>query len=170
MDTRTILNVRSNPDVAGQTLMDLSDNSTVIFGDWIAEGSNIRAEIRDAENNLTGDGPVLDDASRAKFTALGVENIPVPTAPIVIAAETPAPVAPTPEQLQAVAHLGPGIVGADVHAAAQAQLKATPGITLSSAEHARTKSIMDEIEDEISTLTADARAGWAKLRALLKHV
>jgi hypothetical protein len=174
MDSRTIVNVRPDPDHEGHTLMDLSDGSTVTFGSFGASNDVANVIVcftRNADGSLSSDGPVLDDAARAKFEAIGVENIPVPTPVIAVKHEDPAPVAPsTPEQLEAVAHLGPSIVGADVHAAAQAQLAATPGVTLSSAEHARTKSIMDRLEDEIHALPAFARAEWAKLRALLKHV
>lgn len=91
---------------------------------------------------------------------------PAPVAP-PIAPPQIVPATQTPEQLAAIAHLGPAIVGADVHAAAQAQQAATPGVMLTPAEHAASKSLADRIEAHIPDVV---KLEWATLRALLRHL
>ena len=161
MDTRTITNVFPDSEHEGRTLMVLSDGSTVIFGDWIAshaaDGDTIRAEIRTADGSLTGDGPALDDATRAKFTALGVENIPIAQAPLVVAkvgasAPITAPIT-APAAAPEVAH--------------PATLNPDGSVTLSAAGREKSKGLLARVA---SFLEGDEKAFVDELRALWKHL
>lgn len=100
MDSRTILSVGPMADDPGHFRVALSDGTTAVVADFIKStdeaGDVVRVELRAADGSLSGDGPVLTDAIRAEFVALGVDPAGIPVA-------SPALVLVRPESFGAVA-------------------------------------------------------------------
>jgi hypothetical protein len=165
MDTRTIIDITPKDGDSGHFTMHCSDGSTDTVADFIrasdAGENTVRVEVRAADGSGSGDGPVLTPEIRAKFVALGVDaaTIPEVTAPLVIppAATSPA----SPEAPDALTE------SSTTDEVVKAEATAAPALTLTTEQHAASKSLADEIEAHIPDAVKEA---WAKLRALLHHL